>query len=199
MDDPQTVKTEILTEARIQSALDEISREVERSREELAAEHRKAVNRLATVDRAIERLLDLVEAGQAVGPVRGRLADRERERLSLTEQMEGLGARLRSFDTRPQVDPSCGSISVPVLVAELRAELDSPSGLQLLGQIIARVELNNEGGKVLHALPPSWLAAGLSRYPVGDSDAGAATRLYTAPLSPFPRQRRRCLPPSNQP
>ncbi len=96
------------------------------------------------------------------GDARSNLADREREKLALQEEMHRIALAMDAA-TPLYMDPNCGAS----LASGLSQRIGTSEEPELLRGLIVRVALENDNGKVYYNLP----VAGLSQYPVGESNA----------------------------
>jgi site-specific DNA recombinase len=145
------MRTEVLTEARIRRAVDELNARLSASRSDAAERRRGLMKEISAIERSIERLLDLAEAGNASAAVRARLADREAEKADKERMLAHLAAEGHAAKPLKVTDRT-----VRELVASLQQQLDEASEeslRRLLRTYVRRVEITNETGTVFFTVP----------------------------------------------
>ena len=159
-----TLREDVFTEEYVGRLLEEEWRREDEARSS-AIDQRKALERqLVTIRRAIERLLDALEMSDEAETIRERLSQREREKARLEQELTI--ARRQSAGQTKRIPREY----LPALVSDLHAALSTESReelRELLEEMICRIELENDTGRLYFVLPVRVYAG----YPVGDSNA----------------------------
>ena len=137
---PQTLQRHVKRMAAIESKL----------RPAWEARASALTRRLEETNKAIEHLLDVIEAGQASQSIGARLADREREGEELARELASLQ---KQMEAQPESQPNL--LATRERLRTMLMEGDRPEARRLISQYVFGIEVDADSAIMRYVIPTS--------------------------------------------
>lgn len=153
----KAIRNRILSPEFASDWLEEIQRQIVNAGSEIDKEIGKATKALVTVERSINRLLELAEGTGDLEEIKGRLIENKRKKSEFESKIKTLKAR-RSAEV-PQITPE----ALALVFTEMRSKLDAaiesgdvPTAKKILSGFIASIELSNKHAVINYVCPTQF-------------------------------------------